>query len=162
MINLNELLIRRGEEEDVEAVLELVKELALYEKALHEVTVSKETMLKDGFGEDKIYDMFVAEISGKIVGAAIYFDKYSTWKGRCVYLDDIIVNEPFRGKGIGAELLQAVIKDAYQRKAARLEWQVLDWNEPAIKFYKRFETDFDNTWINCRLFYEDLKKLSRK
>ncbi|MFN4122479.1 MAG: GNAT family N-acetyltransferase [Flavobacteriales bacterium] len=151
---LEELLVRKGEEEDIAQVLELVKELALYEKASHEVTVTKESMLKDGFGPEKIYDFLVAEWTGKVIAAAIFFNKYSTWKGKCVYLDDIIVHEPYRGKGIGRIMMQEVIKEAKRRKAARLEWQVLDWNEPAIRFYEKFEAQLDGEWINCRLFFE--------
>jgi GNAT superfamily N-acetyltransferase len=145
-----DLLIRKGEEEDIPALLNLIKELAKFEKAENEVSVSIESMKNDAFGTNKIFDFIVAENQNDIIGAAVFFNKYSTWKGKCVYLDDIIVNEKYRKKGIGTLLMNAVIDEAKKRKAKRLEWQVLDWNEPAINFYKKFDAILDETWINCK------------
>lgn len=146
-----DILIRKGEEEDLPELFSLIKELALYEQAPQEVTVSIQSMNTDGFGQEKIFDFLIAENDGEVLGAAVFYNKYSTWKGKCVFLDDIVVKEKFRNKGIGKLLMQGVIAEAQKRKAKRLEWQVLDWNESAIGFYKKFQTNFDHTWINCKL-----------
>jgi GNAT superfamily N-acetyltransferase len=146
---------------DIPQVLSLIKQLALYEKAPDEVTVTHEILLRDGFGEHKIFDCFVARSSeNSILGMALYYTKYSTWKGRCIYLEDIIVDQQFRGKGIGKELFRAVYHQARTMQAGRLEWQVLEWNEPAIGFYKRFKAQFDSEWINCKYTYEQLQQIS--
>jgi len=150
--------IRKGIEVDVPAVLNLVKELAHYEKAPQEVEVTVEEMKKWGFGEDKQFDFFVAEKNGTIVGMALYYFKYSTWKGKCLFLEDIIVTEAERKNGIGKLLFEEVISVAKQLKVRRMEWQVLNWNEPALQFYKKYATIFDDEWINCKLIDADLQK----
>ncbi|MEY3342767.1 MAG: hypothetical protein RL090_451 [Bacteroidota bacterium] len=156
-----ECIIRKGVPGDVPAVLGLIRELALYEKAPLEVTNTEEDMLRDGFGEAPVYRLLVAEMDGKVVGMAIYFIKYSTWKGKGVYLDDIVVTESMRGQGIGARLFKAVIQDGKDMDAKQMHWQVLDWNEPAIRFYKRYACDFDSEWINCKLNREQIIDLAR-
>jgi GNAT superfamily N-acetyltransferase len=143
--------IRKGLKNDLPQVLNLVKELAIYEKAPLEVTVTIEDMERDGFGDNPIFKFFVAEADGKIVGISLYYIKYSTWKGKCVFLEDIIVNEPFRKFGIGKKLFDEVVKVAKEMKVERLEWQVLEWNEPAIKFYEKLNSNFDSEWVNCKL-----------
>jgi len=148
--------IRKGIKADIPSVLHLIKELALYEKAPEEVTNTVEAMERDGFGENPIFRMLVAEAEGNVVGMAIYFIKYSTWKGKGVYLDDIVVNETYRGKGIGKMLLDEVIHDCKNLGAKQLHWQVLDWNEPAIGFYKKYHSSFDTEWINCKLNEEQI------
>lgn len=154
-----EFNIRKGEKRDVPQVLGLIKELALYEKAPQEVTNTKEAMLIDGFGENPIYGLFVAIFNEQIIGIAVYYTKYSTWKGRCIYLDDIIVTESWRGKGVGKLLFEEVIKVSKESKAGRMEWQVLDWNTPAIEFYKnKFNAVLDSAWINGKLTYEQLQQ----
>lgn len=136
-------------------VLGLIKELARYEKAPQEVKVTVKELERDGFGKKKIFDCFVAESSGKrIIGIALFYIKYSTWKGKCIYLDDIIVTEKMRGAGVGKKLFKAVVDVAKKMKARKLEWQVLEWNEPAINFYRKYSTVFDNEWINCKLVFE--------
>lgn len=145
------IVIRKGIKSDIPAVLSLIKELALYEKAPEEVTNTIEDMEGDGFGAQPVFRMLVAENEGKVVGMAIYFIKYSTWKGKGVYLDDIVVNESYRGKGIGKLLLDGVIRDCKTLGAKQLHWQVLDWNAPAIGFYKKYASSFDSEWINCKL-----------
>lgn len=146
---------------DIPEILSLIKQLALYEKAPNEVTVTQDILLRDGFGDEKIFDCFVARTAdNSILGLALYYTKYSTWKGRCLYLEDIIVSQRFRGKGIGKELFRAVYDVARRSHAGRLEWQVLDWNEPAIGFYKRFKAHFDYEWINCKFTYEQLQQTS--
>ena len=144
-------MVRKGTERDVEAALNLVKELAAYEKAPNEVEVSVSEMKEWGFGSDKVFDFFVAIDNNVIVGMALYYYKYSTWKGKCMFLEDIIVTEKMRGKGIGKVLFDEIVKVAKRDKVRRLEWQVLEWNEPAINFYKKYNSLFDGEWINCKL-----------
>lgn len=143
--------IRKGVKADIPATLNLVKELAIYEKAPNEVTVTIEEMEQDGFGPNPIFNFFVAEAENKIVGIALYYIKYSTWKGKCVFLEDIVVTESFRKHGIGKKLFDEVVKVSKEMKVPRMEWQVLEWNEPAINFYKKVNTNFDTEWINCKL-----------
>lgn len=147
----NSINIRKGKKTDLPAVLKLIQELAHYEKAPEEVTNTIEAMERDGFGDNPVFRLLVAEIEEKVVGMAIYFIKYSTWKGKGVYLDDVVINENFRGKGIGKLLLNEVIRDSKNLGAKQLHWQVLDWNESAIGFYKKYDASFDNEWINCKL-----------
>lgn len=149
------VLIRKGNANDIPYVLELVKELATYEKAPDEVEVSAEEMKENYL--NNVFDFFVAEYNGQIVGTAIYYYKYSTWKGKCIYLDDIIVTETYRNKGIGIQLIKAVILQAKQDKVRKLEWQVLKWNTPAIEFYKKLNTIFDDEWLNCKLTFEQIQ-----
>ena len=154
-------LIEPANPSDIPEILSLIKQLAFYEKAPNEVTVTHEILLRDGFGEHKIFDCFVARSSdNSLLGMALYYTKYSTWKGRCLYLEDIIVDQQHRGNGIGKELFRAVYDVARNTHAGRLEWQVLDWNEPAIGFYKRFKAHFDSEWINCKYTYEQLQQTS--
>lgn len=152
-------MIRKGDKKDLSHVLGLIKELAIYEKAPNEVEVTVAQMEEWGFGKDKQFDFFVAEKDGKIVGLALYYYKYSTWKGKCLFLEDIIVTESERKHGFGKLLFDAVAQVAKKDKVKRMEWQVLEWNEPAIKFYKKTPTVFDNEWVNCKLTYEELQKM---
>jgi GNAT superfamily N-acetyltransferase len=147
--------IRKGTEQDIPAALDLIKELATYEKAPNEVEVSIDEMKKDF--ANKVFDFFVAELENEIVGIALYYYKYSTWKGRCIYLDDIVVTEKHRQKGIGMALIKALINVAKQEKVRKLEWQVLKWNTPAIEFYKKLNTLFDDEWLNCKLTFQQIQ-----
>lgn len=162
----NKINIRIGTEADLPNILNLIKELATYEKAPDEVEVTLAEMQNWGFGKDKIFDFFVAEDHGAeqstphgIVGLALYYYKYSTWKGKCMFLEDIIVTESQRGKGIGKLLFDEIVKVAKQQKVRRLEWQVLEWNTPAIKFYEKYNSTLDAEWINCKLTDQQLKKM---
>lgn len=155
-----DIIIRKGGKKDLPQALDLVKELAHYEKAPHEVTVTVEEMEQDGFGANPIFGFFVAENENNIVGIALYYIKYSTWKGKCLFLEDIIVTEQFRKYGIGKKLFDEVVKVAKEMKARRMEWQVLEWNEPAIKFYEKMNSNFDKEWINCKLTEEQIKNYS--
>ena len=157
-----EIIIRKGEKKDIPAVLALIRELALFEKAPLEVTNTESDMEKDGFGEHPVFILQVAEADGIVAGMAIYFIKYSTWKGKGIYLDDIVVNEAYRGKGIGKKLLDAVIADSHRLGAKQLHWQVLDWNTPAIEFYKKYNASMDVEWINCKLNEQQLAELAMK
>ncbi|MEO6884170.1 MAG: GNAT family N-acetyltransferase [Bacteroidia bacterium] len=154
-----EYILRQGEKRDLAALLELIKDLAAFEKASDEVAVTVQELERDGFGATPIFHFFVAETSEKkIVGIALYYIKYSTWKGKCVFLEDIIVKESFRKFGIGKKLFQEVVKVAKSMKARRMEWQVLNWNESAIEFYKKLNSHFDAEWINCKLTEEEINK----
>jgi len=150
------ITIRKGVKSDVPEVLNLIKELALYEKAPQEVTNTEADMLRDGFGPNPVFQLLVAESENLVIGMAIYFIKYSTWKGKGVYLDDIVVGESFRGKGVGGKLFDAVIEACKTAGAKQLHWQVLDWNEPAINFYKKYNASFDAEWVNCKLTGEQI------
>jgi len=144
--------IRKGKPADVPQVFSLIKELALYEKAPDEVDNTVEQMLLDGFGEHPIYHFFVAESQENfIVGLALYYFRYSTWKGRRMYLEDLIVTEAHRGQGLGKRLFEAVMEEAKATHCSGMVWQVLDWNESAIEFYKRYGATFDAGWLNCNL-----------
>lgn len=141
-------------------MLELVHELALFEKAPEEVTVSLEHFVESGFGPHPVWWAYVAEVSGEvgsgkeIVAFALYYIRYSTWKGRRMYLEDIIVTQRWRGKGIGSMLMDRLVEEAKEKKFTGMMWQVLEWNEPAIAFYKKYHTDFDNEWVNCNLNFD--------
>ncbi len=143
--------IRRAIKEDCPRLLELVKELAIYEKAPDEVTVTLEHFEASGFGNDPVWWAFVAEENGIVLGFALYYIRYSTWKGQAMYLEDILVTESARGKGIGKLLMEELIREAADKKFNRIIWQVLEWNEPAINFYKKFNANFDPEWVNCSI-----------
>lgn len=146
--------IRQGKKEDLPAALELIHELARYEKAPDEVINTVEMMEKDGFGPRPIYDFIVAEEEGKIVGMSMYYYRYSTWKGKKLHLEDLIVTESRRGSGIGKLLFDRTVEIAKETDCKAMMWQVLDWNEPAIHFYKKYDAHFNGEWIDCSLnFY---------
>jgi GNAT superfamily N-acetyltransferase len=149
-------IVRFAKEKDIPFVHALIKELAEYEKAPQEVTNTVADMLRDGFGPNPVFRCLVAETDGKVTGMAIYFVKYSTWKGKGIYLDDIVVTESMRRMGIGKLLFDAIVKDAKSIGAKQLHWQVLDWNYPAIEFYKKYNADLDGEWINCKLTEQQL------
>ena len=151
--------IRKGTKADIAFALNLVKELAIYEKAPNEVEVTIEEMTEWGFGSNKQFDFFVALENEVIVGLALYYYKYSTWKGKCLFLEDIIVTESQRGKGLGKLLFDKVVQVAKDMKVRRMEWQVLDWNAPAIEFYKKYDATLDGEWVNCKLTNHQLDKM---
>ena len=158
---MKDFIIRQAIISDMNEVLNMIKELANFEKAKGQVNLSLEKLIKDGFGDDKIYDALVVETQGKLCGYAIYYNSYSTWKGRALYLEDIFVRKEFRNKGIGEKLFMQVINIAIKRNANRLDWQVLKWNTSAINFYKKKQSTFDDQWINGRLFELDLNNFSK-
>jgi ribosomal protein S18 acetylase RimI-like enzyme len=140
---------RQGTIEDIPAVFELVKELAIYEKALDQVTNTVDKMTRDY--EENLFNFFVAEVDSKIIGISLYYFRYSTWKGKRLYMEDIIVTEEMRGNGIGKILFDATVAVAKNTKCTGMMWQVLDWNTSAVGFYRKYGTNFDNEWINCNL-----------
>ena len=146
-----EFTIRKGKEEDLPQVLDLIKELAEYEKMPDEVDNTVEMMLEDGFGKMPIFGFEVAEKEEKIIGCAIYYLKYSTWKGKKFYLEDLIVTEAERGNKVGKALFERCLELAKEAGAYAMLWQVIDWNEPAINFYKKYNTEFTSVWIDCSL-----------
>lgn len=143
-----EITIRRATIEDCPRMLELVQELAIYERAPDEVTVDLQHFIDSGFGTNPVWWAFVAEADGHVVAFALYYIRYSTWKGQKMYLEDIIVTEAWRGKGIGGKLMDALIAEAKEKGFPGITWQVLNWNEPAIGFYKKYNTRFDDEWMN--------------
>lgn len=153
------ITLRRAVKEDCSRLLELIKELAVYEKAPDEVTVTLKHFEESGFGDKPVWWAFVASSpypfsingEGEIVGFALYYIRYSTWKGQRIYLEDLLVTEKARGKGVGKLLMDRLIDEAREKNINAVVWQVLDWNEPAINFYKKYETRFDNGWVNCSL-----------
>ena len=143
--------IRRAIKEDCARLLELVNELAVYERAPQEVTVTLDHFIESGFGKNPVWHGFVAEEEDIIKGFAVYYIRYSTWKGQRMYLEDILVTESARGRGIGKLLFDRLIEEAKEKTFSGIVWQVLDWNEPAINFYKKYDAKFDRGWVNCSI-----------
>lgn len=143
--------IRRARREDCPRLMELVHELAVYEKAPDEVTVSLEHFTESGFGTQPVWWAFVAEVDGHIEGFALYYIRYSTWKGQRLYLEDLIVTDAMRGKGLGRMLFDRLIEEMKEKQFSGMVWQVLDWNTSAIDFYKRYGAALDAGWINCSI-----------
>ena len=141
-------VIRKAKIEDCPRMLELVNELALYERAPQEVTVSLDHFAESGFGATPVWWAFIAEENDVINGFALYYIRYSTWKGQKMYLEDIIVTEAARGRGLGALLMDALIAEAKEKNFQGMTWQVLNWNEPALNFYRKYNTRFDDEWLN--------------
>ncbi len=154
--------VRKGTKDDVQAVHALIVELAIYERAEDEVTNTAECLLEDGFGANPIYELIVAEIEGKVVGMALWYTKYSTWKGKCGYLEDLVVQEDYRGLGVGKALFLTIAKACADRDFGRMEWQVLEWNAPAIGFYRSLGAELDPEWLNGKLTSAGLKAISRE
>ena len=149
--------VRKALKEDCPRMMELIKELALYERAPEEATVDFNHFVESGFGEHPVWWAYVAEVeeedgSKMIAGFALYYIRYSTWKGQKLYLEDIIVTEKMRGRGIGKLLFEKLIEVVKENDYQGMSWQVLDWNEPALNFYRKFEgVSFDESWLNGSL-----------
>ncbi|MBK7557777.1 MAG: GNAT family N-acetyltransferase [Chitinophagaceae bacterium] len=147
-----EIIIRKAIKEDCLRMLELIQELAVYEKEPDAVTVSFDHFVESGFGENPVWFGYVAEYEGKVEGFALWYIRYSTWKGQRLYLEDLLVTEKMRGKGIGKLLFDKLIEEGKSKKYSGMAWQVLDWNEPAINFYKKYDgVSIDKGWLNCMI-----------
>lgn len=149
--------IRPAVEADCSKMMELIHELALYEKAPQEVTVRMEEFVDAGFGSNPVWKAFVAEADGTVVGFALYYVRYSTWKGCRLYLEDFIVTEEFRGKGIGKVLFETVMRQAKDKGFNGMTWQVLDWNQPAINFYQKYQAGLEPGWLNASFSKEHIQ-----
>jgi GNAT superfamily N-acetyltransferase len=148
-----DIIIRKANRTDCARMMELIQELAVYEKAPDEVTVSLSHFEESGFGANPVWWSFVAEVQGVVIGMALYYVRYSTWKGQRMYLEDILVTEEMRGKKIGSLLFDALIIEAKEKGFNGMNWQVLEWNEPAINFYKKYNANFDPEWVNCSIVF---------
>jgi GNAT superfamily N-acetyltransferase len=148
------ILIREAKPKDISAVLRLIRELADFEREPKAV-VNTESELHQHIFKDKICNAIVADDNNEIIGFALYYNSYSTWKGKCLYLEDLYVQEARRKHGIGALLFEKIISIAKYQKVRRLEWLVLDWNQPAIQFYKKYGANLDNSWLNGKIEFNN-------
>lgn len=138
--------IRKGQKEDMEGVLELIKELAVFEKEPDAVLITVDDLICDGFGDKPLFEVFVAEEENEIAGIALYYYRYSTWKGKTIHLEDLVIRESMRGTGLGYALYSEIIKQGQKDKVRRIEWNVLDWNTPAIDFYEKSGAKILDDW----------------
>jgi GNAT superfamily N-acetyltransferase len=155
--------IRQATAQDIPKTYALIRELAEYERALDQVNIGEATLLEDGFGPNPAYGLLVVEPADRdeVVGVALHYEKYSTWNGRCLFLEDLVVTQEERGKGFGKLLFQAVAQEAVRRGCAYMQWQVLDWNTPAIEFYKSLDSEVSSEWLNGRLEGNALRALAK-
>jgi GNAT superfamily N-acetyltransferase len=138
--------IRKGKKEDMKGVLALIQELAVFEKEPDAVLITEEDLVRDGFGTNPLFQVFVAEVENDIVGIALYYYRYSTWKGKTIHLEDLVVKDSMRGTGLGYALYSEIIKQAKKDQVRRIDWNVLDWNTPAIDFYEKSGAKVLDEW----------------
>ena len=150
--------VRKGEEKDVQTVLDLITELAVFEKEPEAVEITVDDLLKDGFSSNPKFKLFVAEEAEKVIGIALFYERYSTWKGRAIHLEDLIVTESKRNLGVGKALYSAVLKYAFNNNYKRVAWEVIDWNTNAINFYKSTGATYLNDWSVVQMDNENLIK----
>jgi len=153
------ITIRKGIKKDLPNVLNLIKELAEYEKSLNEVSITLKELEEDGFGKRPWYWFLIAEYNNKIIGLSFYFIRYSTWKGKFLYLEDFVIKSKYRKKGVGSLLFEETIKTCKKLKLNGMIWQVLDWNTPAINFYKKYNSEISNKWLNGKITKSQIKKI---
>lgn len=146
---MTDFKIRKGEESDIEALMMLIHELAEFEKAPEKVVNNKNRLFED-WQIHKAFDFLVAEVDNEVIGISLYYPRYSTWNGRCYYLEDLYVRPGFRSRGIGLALLKATAEEAKKAGAVRLDWQVLDWNVSAVDFYEKQGVSIEKEWWNCK------------
>ena len=151
--------IRKGTKSDLPTILNLIKDLADYEKSLDKVLITIEDLKKDGFGDRPLYWILVAEINSEIVGMAFYYIRYSTWKGKFLFLEDFVIKEEYRKQGIGSLLFEEAINICKKQNLNGMIWQVLDWNTPAIKFYKKYNADISKEWLNGKISKNQIENL---
>lgn len=157
-----DLIIRKGLKKDLPYVLKLIKELARYEKAEKEVNITLKDLENDGFGKHPFYWFLIAENKKKIIALSFYFIRYSTWKGKFLFLEDFVVKEEFRKKGVGSLLFKETIKICKELKCNGMCWQVLDWNKPAINFYKKYNAKISSAWLNGKLSKKQIELISSR
>lgn len=152
-------IIRKATVDDIAVIHDLIVELAVFERCGDAVKVTVDQLRRDGFSSPRRFDVLVAEQEGEVLAMALYYPRYSTWQGMCLYLEDLIVRGSARGLGIGTALLQALAREGLEMGAFRLQWQVLDWNEDAIRFYKRLGAEIDSEWLDCKLPISAMREL---
>jgi len=150
---MNKVIIREANRSDTKAIHELIVELATFENAPNEVSVTVDELAEDGFGRNPAYKCIVAESNGIVVGFALYYMRYSTWKGRCVYLEDFLVKKEMRNLGIGDLLFKEILAISKKLNVRLITWQVLDWNEAAIRFYDKYNSIYDAEWLNGKILF---------
>lgn len=150
--------IRKGEKKDMPSVLGLINELAVFEKEPDAVKITVDDLLKNGFKEKPEFNVLVAEFEGVIVGMALFYNRFSTWDGQSLHLEDLIVTEEYRGKGVGKALYDKVLEFAFASGKKRVEWVVLDWNTPAVEFYKSTGAKMLNDWNLCQMDRPSIQK----
>jgi len=155
-----EMTIRKGVKADLPAVLELIKELADYENALNQVSITLEELENDGFGEHPWYWFLIAEKDNDIIGLSFYWIRYSTWKGKFLFLEDFVIKKEYRNQGIGSKLFEETIKVCQKLNLNGMIWQVLDWNMPAINFYKKYNADISKNWLSGKLTKKQIDEIS--
>ena len=153
-----EFQVRKATKNDMPSVLKLINELAVYEREPDAVEVTVADLERDGFGDQPLFNCFVAQAEDKIVGMALFYNRYSTWKGKTIHLEDLIVSEDYRGKGIGMQLYKKVMQFALEEKIKRVEWVVLDWNTPAVNFYKNTGASVFSEWDTVQFDQDSIKK----
>ncbi len=153
------IIIRDGNKKDLPEILKLIKELARYENAEHEVIITVKDLENDGFGKSENYKFLVAEHQKEIIGMSFYWIRYSTWKGKFLFLEDFVVKESYRSQGVGSKLFEATIKKSKELNTNGMFWQVLDWNTSAINFYKKYNADISKKWFNGRLTKEQIEEI---
>lgn len=159
---MSNIVIRKATEKDANDILFLIKELAEFENGLDQVTVTASDLLRDGFGDNPLFYCLIAELNDTTKGIAVYFYTYSTWNGKTLYLEDLIVSESSRSQGIGEVLMDEIIKIGKEEEVNRISWQVLNWNVEAQKFYKKFEASLDDEWLNGRLDDNQIRRHENK
>lgn len=155
------MIIRKGEQKDMKSVLELIQELAVFEKEPDAVELTVADLERDGFGSNPLFHTFVAEINENIVGIALYYYRYSTWKGKTIHLEDLIVKENQRGSGVGFALYSKIIEQGKMDNVRRIEWAVLDWNIPAIEFYKKSGAKILEDWRTVQMNEQQISNFLR-
>jgi GNAT superfamily N-acetyltransferase len=156
------MTVRKGTRADMPAVLELIQELAVFEKEPAAVVVTVEDLVRDGFGANPLFYVFVAEIEAQIVGIAVYYYRYSTWKGKTIHLEDLIVRASARGNGIGYALYAAIMAQAQGDGVLRIDWNVLNWNQPAIDFYEKTGAKVHSDWRVAQMDKNGIEKFLEK
>jgi len=156
--NVMETIIRKAKKSDTEAIFSLVQELAIFERQPNAVIINKKTIKQHGFGKQPLFKCFVAELNKKVVGIALFYPRYSTWKGPTLHLEDLIVTEEMKGRGIGSMLYNAFLEHAYKAGVERVEWAVLDWNSPAITFYQKSGAKVLSDWRTVQMDKKSIQK----